>query len=177
MREQIKEKEIEIKNFKTSKEFAKKLLEVLLEEEPNKRYKYIIEKLKDGRKIYLKRPTRRYNFDFEIYVEKWDGKSDKRPSHKEIIDYLIKSRKNPQLFEKLWKGVQGVFKFGDPEKLVSQLGLEKEPDAEMILKVLKWMFGLEDIYYWNFKRRNRLMDALKKEVFQQDLVNLVHNQK
>lgn len=164
---QITEKEIEIKDFKTSKEFVKKLLEVLLEEEPNKKYKYTVEKLKDGRRIYLKRPTRRYDFDFEIYVEKWDGENDKRPSHKDIIDYLIKFReKNPQLFEKIWKGVQKVFEFEDPDELIPQLGLEKEPAAEIILKVLKWMFGLEDMYYWNFKRRKRLMDELKEKVFQ-----------
>lgn len=47
------------------------------------RYKYYVETLKDARRIYLLRPTfLNKGIDFQVWVEKYDGVSDKKPSHK-----------------------------------------------------------------------------------------------
>ncbi|MBI4438914.1 hypothetical protein HY640_03205 [Candidatus Woesearchaeota archaeon] len=54
------------------------------------RYKYYVETLKDGRRIYLLRPTfLNKGIDFQVWLEKYDGNIDKRPSHKGIIEDLM----------------------------------------------------------------------------------------
>lgn len=164
-------KRLEIKAFKNEKQILKQLLDVFLEEEPSKNYIYIVEELEDGRVIYIKRPTKRFNFDFEIWVEKWDGRNDKRPSHDDIIEDLkAKRQENFSAFKKLWRAIERVYQFEEADEVLTsfKLSFKKGLPLEMLLKILKWMFILEDMYYWNYKRRSKLMEELKK-VFQTTL--------
>ena len=172
MRKQTVVKNIEVKDFKSSRELVERLLEIFLQEEPYKNYVYVVEKLSDGRRVYLKRPTRRFNFDFEVWVERWDGVNDKRPTHNDIkSDLKLKLQENPSAFNTLWQAILYVHQFEEPEKVLQNLqeiNFKTGQTPELILKVLKWMFALEDIYYWNYGRRDTLMNALKN-IFQQTL--------
>ena len=76
-------------------ELMKKAVETFISEKPGywkdgkkyvTRYKYFVEKLEDGRRIYLKRPTfLNKGIDFQVWVEKFDGEEDGRPSHQNIF--------------------------------------------------------------------------------------------
>ena len=84
------------------KELMKKAVETFISEKPGywengkkhvTRFKYFVEKVKDGRKVYLKRPTHlNKGIDFQVWVEKFDGIEDKRPSHKDIFADLIPAK-------------------------------------------------------------------------------------
>lgn len=67
--------------------------------EKSTRYRYNVETLQNGDKIYLKRPAPlNKGFDFEIHVEnisfKEKGSRKSMPSHKNIIDDLILKKVN-----------------------------------------------------------------------------------
>lgn len=67
------------------------------------RFKYFVEKLKDGRRIYLLRPTwLNKGIDFQVWIEKFNGNSDKKPSHDDIFDDLkIKKEEKSRRFSKI----------------------------------------------------------------------------
>jgi len=139
-------------------------------------YKYIVEELKDGRKIYLLRPAHlkgMHGFDFEIWVERKDSSKDIRPSHDDIIrDLNTKKREDPDKFKILMDMIERVFRCFDPEDLLKEHDLifKSGESVEYILKVLKWMFLLEDIYYWNYSRRAKLYDRIKREIYQSTIM-------
>lgn len=98
-------KEIELKlTGQTRLELRRNLVLKFLEEKPGKGtgddasiYFYYVEKLQDGRRVYLKRPAQLNNgFDFGINVENtvFDNKLRKSmPSHANIIKDLTEKRK------------------------------------------------------------------------------------
>ncbi|MDR0861793.1 MAG: hypothetical protein LBN30_03330 [Oscillospiraceae bacterium] len=77
-------------------------------EELASRYKYFVEKLSDGKRIYLRRPAYLHNgFDFVVHVEgvnfNPNGKRRSNPSHEDIItDLKIKFLENQILYNKLF---------------------------------------------------------------------------
>ena len=96
-------------NFKPSgdlvfrrNELRKIVINKFLTEEPGtgrgekaSMYMYLVEKLKDGRHIYLTRPARlRLGFDFLIHVkgERFKGGGD-NPAHDDIYDDLMRKKK------------------------------------------------------------------------------------
>ncbi len=146
-------------------QLVRSLLEAFLEERPFTRYVYYVEELRDGRRIFIRRPTRRFNFDFEIWVE--SPQRTYMPSHDEIINDLMKKKKeNPDAFKKLMSLITKVYNCFDPEDILKEVDFEFQAgeSIEFILKVLKWMFILEDIYYWNYSRRAKLMEEIKKQI-------------
>ena len=148
------------------------LIKIFLQEHRNTKYQYIVERLSDGRRIYLVRPTRRFNFDFEIWVESV-GESDIRPSHDDIINDLVaKLKEDREKFRELMELIKEVYECKDPNDILGKRKIEFEigESVEYLLKVLKWMFLLEDIYYWNYSRRQKLMDAILNNVYQRKLV-------
>jgi len=163
-------KELPLKMKGDCKEAIKSLLLTFLEEEPEANYKYYVEKLSDGRKIYIKRPTRRMNFDFEIWIE--DPRGEYKPKHDDIINELINIKKaDKQAFSKLMELIDKVYRCEDPDELlrIHAYEIKEYNRVEYILKVLKWMFLLEDIYYWSYKRREKLIEYIKSRVYQNTL--------
>lgn len=139
----------------------------------NNRYRYYVEKLNDGRNIYLLRPTYlNKGFDFQVWVEKFDGEVDKRPKHDDIFsDIQNKIRKNPENIEKLIAAVDQVWKCEEPEKILKKTEMKFHTgfDIELLLKVLKWLFIEQDITYWNYIGRNKLKIAIQDLLKQQKL--------
>lgn len=153
---------------------VRSLLEVFLEEKPFTRYVYYVEELRDGRKIFIRRPTRRFNFDFEIWVE--SPQRTYMPSHDDIInDLIMKKKENPDTFKKLMRLINKVYNCFDPEDVLEEVDFEFKvgESIEFIFKVLKWMFILEDIYYWNYSRRAKLMEEIKKQITTSKINNFI----
>ena len=144
------------------------VIKVFLEEEPRIKYRYHVETLSDNRKIYLERPTRRFDFDFKVAVENWNAKG----THEEImVDLEGKARENPKDFRLLMDAIKQTHSCNDVDQILSnyRLSFQKGWSVELLLKVLKWYFILEDIYYWNYQGRDKLMGAIEHRLNQQRL--------
>jgi hypothetical protein len=131
------------------------------------RYKYFVEKLNGGNRIYLLRPTfLNKGIDFQVWVEKFDGEKDKRPSHRTIIeDVKEKLKESPTQKKALIAAIERVWNCEDPDKVLSEtpLKFKKGLSAELILKALKWLFIEQDVTYWNYDGRMMLWRGIQKE--------------
>lgn len=128
------------------------------------RYKYYVEKLKDGRQIFLLRPTfLNKGIDFQVWVEKLDGKEDRRPSHKDVFNDLdLKNKENPKDFSLLMKAIDDVWNCKEPDEVIKGLKINFKSgfEAELLLKILKWLFIEQDVTYWNYDGRGMLKLAI-----------------
>ena len=130
------------------------------------RYRYYVENIKDGRKIYLLRPTYlNKGIDFQVWVEKMDGENDKRPSHQDIFkDLEIKKKENSKDFLVLIKAIGDVWNCQEPDEVLKnrKMDFKKGFSAELLLKILKWLFIEQDITYWNYDGRGMLKLAIEE---------------
>ena len=127
-------------------------------------YKYYVEKLKDGRRIFLLRPTfLNKGIDFQVWVEKLDGTNDKRPSHKDVFnDLKIKKEEKLNEFPLLIKAVEDVWRCKEPDEVIKEMKINFKQgfEIELLLKILKWLFIEQDITYWNYDGRSMLKMAI-----------------
>ena len=132
------------------------------------RYKYFVEKILDGKRVYLLRPTYlNKGIDFQVWVEKMNGKEDKRPSHQDVFsDLQEKKKENPQKFPALMEAVDKVWCCQEPDNVIAGLNNEFERgfSVELLLKILKWLFIEQDITYWNYDGRGMLKMTIDKRV-------------
>lgn len=128
------------------------------------RFKYFVEQISDGRRVFLLRPTfLNKGIDFQVWVEKMDGTEDKRPSHKNIFEDLeIKKEENTKDFLLLIKAIDKVWNCEEPEEILKdiKLNFQKGFSPELLLKILKWLFIEQDITYWNYDGRTMLKMAI-----------------
>jgi hypothetical protein len=133
------------------------------------RFKYFVETLKGGRRLFLLRPTYlNKGIDFQVWVERFDGKNDKRPSHQDIFkDLEIKKRENSRDLPKLIEAIKRVWNCEEPNSVLNDLKsakFKKGLPVEMLLKILKWLFIEQDITYWNYDGRGMLMGAIEEHI-------------
>lgn len=131
------------------------------------KYKYFVETLTNGERIYLRRPAAlHYGFDFIVFLENHDFSSGKRkrryPSHKDILtDLENKIKENPEEAQRLLEKIREIY---DCKELTEE-EYREEPfknglSCELILKVLKWLFIEQDIRYWLKTGREMLMESI-----------------
>jgi hypothetical protein len=130
------------------------------------RYRYDVECLSDGRRIYLKRPTHlNKGIDFQVFVERLSRGNDTRPSHDNLIrDLRKKAIEKPRKARALHEGIERVWRCEKPDKVIADLSLRYKSGypLELSLKVLKWLFIEQDVTYWNYDGRKKLMSAITK---------------
>ena len=128
------------------------------------RYKYYVEVLDDGRRIFLLRPTfLNKGIDFQVWVERLFGEKDQRPSHKDMMKDLEKKRdKDPKTFKILKKAIDLVWNCEEPDEALKDLKEIKFVGFPpcLVLKVLKWLFIEQDVTYWNYDGRRMLKLAI-----------------
>lgn len=131
-------------------------------------YIYYVEKLVDGRRIYLLRPTfLNKGIDFQVWVEKLDGKDNRRPSHKDVFsDLNLKKKANPRDFIKLMDMIRRVWNCEEPDTVLKneKITFNTGFSVELLLKILKWLFIEQDITYWNYDGRGMLMLTIEEIV-------------
>jgi hypothetical protein len=136
--------------------------------EKTSRYKYFVEELCSGNRIYLTRPAYfNKGFDFVIHIEnyKFSNKKD-YPKYKDIKkDLRKKKRNNIRSYYKLLEAIKEVFECKDPNDIYHKYRKRLEiPNfglpSELILKVIKWLFIEQDITYWNWSGRNMFMQGV-----------------
>ncbi|BBM48481.1 DNA adenine methylase [Leptotrichia wadei] len=162
-------------NFSSRKEWRKSLILEFLKEEAGtgkgelaSKYRYYVEILKNGEKIYLNRPaTLNYGMDFTVHLEntqfRLQGPARDMPSHSNIIDDLKqKQLENFCEYEKVKKILNKLYncEFVNEEEysnIYFAIGIE----IEGILKIVKWLFLEQDVTYWNYSGRAMLYQSLK----------------
>ncbi|MDD2654382.1 MAG: DNA adenine methylase [Candidatus Omnitrophica bacterium] len=137
--------------------------------EETSKYKYIVETLSSGEKVYLTRPVPlNKGFDFIVHVENYifmNGKDN--PKHDDIKqDLQNKKQLNAQAYNKLVEALEEVFYCNDPDDIYSRyiqhlVSLNQGLSNELILKIVKWFFIEQDIRYWNWSGRNMFMEGIR----------------
>lgn len=149
------------------------------------KYRYDVETLADGRKIYLVRPAMlNKGFDFVINLEqgnfphkyertyKRKGRVRKiihndAPDHCNIFkDLRAKKNREVALYPQLKAALELVYNCHDPDDIINvntphfRVGYT----VEEILKIVKWFFIEQDIRYWNWSGRKRFWDEVISKI-------------
>ncbi|HEX4378605.1 MAG TPA: hypothetical protein VH022_01105, partial [Candidatus Acidoferrum sp.] len=88
-----------------------------------------------------------------------------RPSHDTMVeDIFSKLKENPGQKKALLAAVERVWQCEEPDKVLADTHLifKKGLSAELLLKVLKWLFVEQDITYWNYDGRMMLWRGIQK---------------
>lgn len=172
--EDIKIIEKHFNNVGSRKDIKNNVIKEFLNEEPgnnnnSSKYKYIVENTLESGNIYLQRPGMiNKGIDFIIYTDKTNFANEnqrkrRNPKHIDILnDLKCKKNESEDEFIKMKSMIDDIYNCksdvntNDCQKLKFNSGFS----AELILKILKWMFIEQDITYWNYSGREKL----KKEI-------------
>jgi hypothetical protein len=89
-------------------------------------------------------------------------------SHAEIcLDFQNKKIENPEQFSDLKKALTKIYNCSknDVDSLLKkypnlQQSFQTGAKVDVLLKVVKWMFIMEDIVYWNYQGRSMLYKGI-----------------
>ncbi len=131
------------------------------------RFWYPVEKLPNRDVLRIARPGHKKNFDFKVDVIPDHGFGE--GSHQEIAKDLRRKRKeNPKKFERLLAAIGEIYHCSesDIDLLLKARRDLKTPfktggSIEALLKILKWLFIMEDIVYWDNEGRAFLFNFLR----------------
>lgn len=167
-------KEIDLYNFNflSRDEYRYNLILEFLKESPgtgsgelSSKYIYFVEYLKNGKRIYLKRPAiRNYGMDFTVHLENSKFKYSNIPAHSEIIEDLLQ-KKSENFIE--YKKVKIILNKLYNCEIVNEneyldIHLKNGLEIEDVLKLIKWLFLEQDVTYWNYSGRAKLYQTLKE---------------
>jgi len=130
-------------------------------------YRYIVETLRSGDKIYITRPAfNKLGFDFLIHAESYIFSNNKdNPKHDDFInDLKDKIDINSNIKTNILDDLNKVFNCYEPDDVVNYEIYNKLSGypMDLILKTSKWFFIEQDIRYWNYSGRNMLMNGYKE---------------
>ena len=166
---------IEIKGPLSRSDIVEKVVSIFIKTERNQKrpgttFLYPVETLPDGQ-LFIRRPggLQKWNFDFKVLVPEELGLG--RGTHAEMLAYLRKKKRGkPVKFKVLIQALTGIYNCSQnnvdkvmKKNPVLQTAFKKGAKVEVFLKVIKWMFIMEDIVYWNYKGRTKLYEALMEE--------------
>jgi len=167
--------EIIIKGSINRFDIVKKVVNIFIDFEQDKKgrgvvFKYPVEKLSNDDKLFIVRPGLKKNFDFKVEVP--DYFALKKGSHAEITsDLKNKKEENPKGINGLVKAITEIYDCleNDVDFILKkysmlQTSFQKGARIEFLLKVLKWMFIMEDIFYWDYEGREKLYNYLIGEI-------------
>lgn len=128
------------------------------------KYTYYVETLTNGNRIFLTRPAfLNKGFDFVVRVENTPfGNNQNNPRHIDIInDLLIKKDYDINIYDDLYNLIVDVYNCNDilPFQNRHLQGLPGY-DVDLILGVIKWLYIEQDVTYWNFSGRAKLMSYI-----------------
>jgi len=144
-----------------------------LEEEPGlgggsdaSHYRYNVETLNDGRRIYLTRPAYlKKGFDFRINVEQTAFQTGREyPKHDDVFDDLrLKRRENPAICKRLYQAIERIYNCEDPEDIsheYADVKFHEGHPTDLVLKVIKWFLIEQDIRDWNYSGRQMFKNGV-----------------
>ena len=140
------------------------ILNQWITENPNSKYRYFVETLANGNRIYLERPGRlNKGCDFVIFIENhitFNNGNDKPPRHDFITQDLTIKKQNLTLVEwnLLLQAIQSIYNcepYHTAFAFCNNLPILGET-YELVLKTLRWLFIEQDVTYWSGQGRNML---------------------
>jgi hypothetical protein len=131
------------------------------------KFQYPVEKLPNGKILYIARPGHKKNFDFKVDVVSDYGFGD--GSHQEIaIDLRKKRKENLRGFENLLASITQIYNCAESDidiLLKKHRGIKRSfrtgGPVETLMKIIKWLFIMEDIVYWDNEGRAFLLNFLR----------------
>jgi hypothetical protein len=173
---------IEIKGSMTRHEIVQKVVNTFINTEYEQRgrgvkFWYPVERLfgdleqtTGEKQLFIFRPggLRKWNFDFKVNITPELGLN--KGTHDDIaLDLRNKKQENQYAFTQLLEAMEKIYNGSEndvdtilikyPELMASfKFGAR----VDILLKVLKWMFIMEDIVYWNYEGRAKLYNYLKE---------------
>jgi hypothetical protein len=142
------EQKFTVKDYHSREELRRIVVNKFLDEEPglgkgelSSKYRYYVETLDDGRKIYLTRPAYlKKGFDFRINVERTRFLTNREyPKHEDVFDDLrAKIKENPDAYERLHEVMERVYNCEDPDNILPEyrdLKFDVGHPIDLILKV------------------------------------------
>jgi len=156
------EMDFRVRSYASREELRKIVVFKFLEERPGlgrgndaAHYRYNVETLSDGRRVYLTRPAYlKKGFDFRINVEESIFQTrHEYPKHNDIFnDLILKRQENPAMCRRLHQAVERVYNCEDPEDILPSCANVKFTvghPVDFTLKVIKWFLIEQDIRDWN----------------------------
>ena len=145
------------------------LLETMKNEKQKTQYRYFVETLENGNRIYFERPGRlNKGCDLVIFIENhllFKNKNDKPPKHNFLINDL--ELKKQTLSSKQWNilthAINDIYEckqFSVAYEKTKELPIHGE-NFELILKLTRWFFIEQDITYWARSGREMLYEKIK----------------
>lgn len=132
------------------------------------RYRYYVEVMANGGRIFLKRPTwLNKGVDFMVCAEGVsfrDGRYSDMARFADIMkDLRTKQSENPTEYLRARELVECVYQchvLNDEQ--CRTLNFTRGHSIELILKLLKWLFIEQDVTYWNYSGRAKLYGGLEE---------------
>ena len=157
---------LDVNHLTDKKEIRVFILKTWLAEEQGTKYRYFVEKLAEGKIIYLERPAQlNKGCDFKIFVEdQWVNKTnsnDKPPKHERLFEILreLKNSNNSKNKEQILNCFQKLHSSNFiPKKITISCNTQK---LELALKLARWFFIEQDVTYWNYNGRDMLFGGIK----------------
>ena len=167
------EMDFTVRQYTSRVELRKIVVSKFLEEEPGvgkggdaSHYRYNVETLSDGRRVYLTRPAYlKKGFDFLINVEETIFQTGHEyPKHNDIFsDLILKRRENPAMYRRLHQAIERVYNCEDPEDILpscTNVKFSVGHSVDLVLKVIKWFLIEQDIRDWNYSGRQMFKNGI-----------------
>lgn len=161
--------------YASREELRKIMVSQFLKEEPGlgrgddaSHYRYNVETLSNGRRIYLTRPAYlKKGFDFRINVERTVFQTGQEyPKHDDIFNDLgEKMKRDPAMCKRLHQVIERVYNCEDPEEILPEytdVKFDVGHSVDLILKVIKWFLIEQDIRDWNYSGRQMFKDGVDR---------------
>jgi hypothetical protein len=147
---------------------VKKAVDTFIETEHNQKgaginFRYPVENVGSRGTIYIKRPGKKKNFDFKVEVTEKHGIGAGK--HGDICHAVCELKKaDERAFKRFWEVLHAVYKCRESD-VAEALGRSKsrarlKRKYVELLKIIKWMFVMEDILYWDNEGRAFLFNVL-----------------
>ena len=154
--------EIKIPALSGRFKIVKIVVSVFIEFEKDKKgrgveFRYPVETLSNGERLYIRRPGVKWNFDFKVELPRNCGLEEGR--HDQIALLLRKLKElDEQKFDRLWQMITSLYNCSnnDVDDMLLKNSISYEgriPATDILLKVIKWLFIMEDIIYWHYEGR------------------------
>lgn len=157
-----------IEQFNTKTLIRDFLLKEWILEIPNTKYRYFVENLNNGSRIYLERPGRlNKGCDFVIYAENmylWKKGTDRPPDHNFVLNDL--SQKKISLSSQEWNNyllaVTEIFNCSPYVNTIQYTNALPNIgyNYELSLKLIRWFFIEQDVTYWSGQGRSMFFEAI-----------------
>jgi len=131
-------------------------------------YRYTVETLFDGSRIYLTRPTRlNKGADFVICCErftKFKNGNDRPPSHSDLVNQVRELGHPDSQLKELLTALRRIWECDDSAQVVQDLKLLRgNVKAQRVLLLAKWFFIEQDVTYWTESGRHMLRHAFESQ--------------